>query len=94
MEPMTEFVELNSSEWALVQRVLAGVDVVLTRDGRRVARIAPVSAEESTKPLPPKPLRVPGLLEHSVGPEPEGAFDPLSEKDLALWYADVAPELK
>ena len=89
MDPGTEFVEPNAHDRAVVRRVPAGIDVVLTRDGRHVARIEPVSAEEAAPPPSPRPRRKPGILKHLVGPAPEGAFDPLSEEELALWYADI-----
>lgn len=60
----------------LVDRVAAGEDVVIARDGKALVRLVPVSERAP---------RVAGLFKHLIRPEPAGAFDPLTDAELADW---------
>ena len=60
----------------LLDRVAAGEEVVIARDGRPVARLVPLAA--------PKP-RVPGAWKHLTPPPDSFFFDPLPEEELRMW---------
>jgi prevent-host-death family protein len=60
----------------LLERVEAGRDVIIARNGRPVARLTSVAAE--------KPKRVPGLWKDIE--IPDSFFDPMTEDELAEWY--------
>jgi prevent-host-death family protein len=61
----------------LIEKVLAGEEVVITRRNREVARIVPA------KPAKKKPLL--GALKGQFELD-DSFFEPLSEEELALWY--------
>ena len=68
--------EAKTNLSCLIDRATAGEDVVIARAGKPMVRLAPVT---------PRAPRVPGLFRHLVGPEPRGAFDPLTDAELADW---------
>jgi prevent-host-death family protein len=75
---MTETVNMHqakSSLSRLVERALAGEDVVIARNGEPLVRLVPV-------PKPPK-QRVPGRLKGKVWMAPD--FDEMSEEELRDW---------
>ncbi len=70
----------------LINDVLAGKDVIISRGKEEVVRIVPLN--------PPKPKkRVLGHLAHLIPPgkDPleDGFWDPLPDEDLALWNCEV-----
>jgi prevent-host-death family protein len=76
----------------LVERALAGEDVILTKGKGRIpiARIVPITSLDlkNGHANPPMTKRPIGLFagEFEVGPE---FFDPLPEEELALWEAPL-----
>lgn len=63
----------------LIEQVLVGEEVVITRRNRVVARIVPAIADRKKELL--------GALKGQFGVD-DGAFDPLSESELAAWVRD------
>ncbi len=62
---------------ALIDRVAAGEDVVITRHGRAVARLAPVGdTAPASRPL--------GLMRGKIEIAP-GFYTPMTPEELALW---------
>jgi prevent-host-death family protein len=59
----------------LLERVIAGEEIVIARRGKAVARLCP---------LAPAAPRTPGLLKGRVE---DSFFDPLPEDELAAWEA-------
>ncbi|WEK04243.1 MAG: type II toxin-antitoxin system prevent-host-death family antitoxin [Candidatus Devosia phytovorans] len=59
----------------LIDAALAGEEVVIDKDNLTAVKIVPISAKQKFKL---------GLLEGKVGTVPD-FFEPMSEKDLALW---------
>lgn len=75
---MTETVNMHQAKTSLsrlVERALAGEDVVIARNGEPLVRLVPV-----TKTLKP---RVPGRLKGKVWMAPD--FDEMSEEELRDW---------
>ncbi len=63
----------------LLDRVLAGEEIIIARNGKPIARLVPV--EELRR-------RAPGVLAHLVaegGYDDAGLFEPLSEQELVAW---------
>lgn len=65
----------------LIARAEAGEEIVIARGRKPVAKLVPLER---------KPKRVPGRWKgrFTVGPE---FFEPMSGKELALWYGDADP---
>ncbi len=75
---MTETVNMHQAKSTLsrlVERALAGEDVVIARNGEPLVRLVPVAKER-------KP-RVPGRLKGKVWMAPD--FDEMSEEELRDW---------
>ena len=75
---MTETVNMHQAKSTLsrlVERALAGEDVVIARNGEPMVRLVPVQKER-------KP-RVPDRLEGTVWMAPD--FDEMSEEELRDW---------
>lgn len=75
---MTETVNMHQAKSTLsrlVERALAGEDVVIARNGEPLVRLVPVPKER-------KP-RVPGRLKGKVWMAPD--FDEMSEEELRDW---------
>ena len=62
----------------LIDKVLSGEEVVITRRNRVVARIVPPETPKNKKPLL-------GALKGQFEVD-DSFFEPLSEDELALWY--------
>jgi len=78
---MAECVNITRARNALsriVERALAGEEVVITRKGNPLVSLVPVG-----KPPPRKP-RVPGRYKGEIWIAPD-CFDPMSEDELKLW---------
>lgn len=76
---MTEIVNMpqaKSSLSRLVERALAGEEVVIARNGEPLVRLVPV--REERKP------RVPGRYKDKIWIAPD-CFEPMSEEELDLW---------
>ncbi len=75
---MTETVNMHQAKSTLsrlVERALAGEDVIIARNGEPLVRLVPVAKER-------KP-RVPGRLKGKVWMAPD--FDEMSEEELRDW---------
>ena len=76
---MAEIVNMHqakSSLSRLVERALAGEDILIARNGEPLVRLVPV-------PRTPKP-RVPGRGKGKIWIAPD-CFDPMTEEELELW---------
>jgi prevent-host-death family protein len=76
---MAEIVNMHqakSSLSRLVERALAGEDILIARNGEPLVRLVPV-------PRTSKP-RVPGRGRGKIWIAP-GCFDPMTEEELELW---------
>jgi prevent-host-death family protein len=76
---VTEIVNMHQAKTSLsrlVERALAGEDVVIARNGKPLVKLVPVPQE-------PKP-RVPGRYKGQIWIAPD-CFDPITEEELALW---------
>ena len=76
---MTEIVNMHqakSSLSRLVERALAGEEVVIARNGEPLVRLVPVPKKREP--------RVPGTVQGQNLDRP-GCFAPMSEAELALW---------
>jgi prevent-host-death family protein len=76
---MTEVVNMRqakSSLSRLVERALAGEDVVIARNGKPLVKLVPV-------PIERKP-RIPGRYKGKIWIAPD-CFEPMSEEELDLW---------
>jgi prevent-host-death family protein len=69
--------EAKTSLSRLVERALAGEEIVIARNGKPLVKLVPVETEK-------KP-RVPGLYKGKIWAAPD-CFDPMTEEDLAEWY--------
>lgn len=81
----------------LIAKVEAGEEVVICRGQKEVARLVPIASstargvhEEQAPWGSPgawdgKSPRKPGALKGIIGPTPDDAFAPLTDKDLAEW---------
>ena len=86
MDQVVNLADFDPALSKLIDRMSAGEEVVLERGGKPVARLVHVQEESSAT------CRVPGMLKHLIGPEPEGFFDPLTEEELKGWYGDDEPD--
>ena len=81
---MTETVNVYDAKTrlsALLSRVEAGEEIIISRNGRPVARLTQVAARQP---------RTPGALRGQIVIADD--FDELSDEDAALWYdAPVEP---
>jgi prevent-host-death family protein len=76
---MAEIVNMHQAKTSLsrlVERALAGEEVVIARNGEPLVRLVPVP--KKTKP------RVPGRGKGQIWIAPD-CFDPMSEEELNLW---------
>jgi antitoxin (DNA-binding transcriptional repressor) of toxin-antitoxin stability system len=76
---MAEIVNMHQAKTSLsrlVERALAGEEVVIARNGERLVKLAPVPKER-------KP-RVPGRYKGQIRMAPD-CFEPMSEVELDLW---------
>jgi prevent-host-death family protein len=76
---MAEIVNMHQAKTSLsrlVERALAGEEVVIARNGEPLVRLVPVEK----KPEP----RVPGRYKGQIWIAPD-CFDPMSEEELDLW---------
>ena len=76
---MTEIVNMHQAKTSLsrlVERALAGEEVVIARNGEPLVKLVPVLKER-------KP-RVPGRYKGQISIAPD-CFEPMSEDDLDLW---------
>jgi prevent-host-death family protein len=76
---MTEIVNMHqakSSLSRLVERALAGEEILIARNGEPLVKLVPVAQER-------KP-RVPGRYKGQIWIAP-GCFEPMSEEELDLW---------
>jgi prevent-host-death family protein len=76
---MAEIVNMHqakSSLSRLVEKALAGEEVVIARHGEPLVKLVPI-----TKELKP---RIPGRSKGKIWIAPD-CFEPMSEEDLALW---------
>ena len=76
---MAEIVNMHqakSSLSRLVERAIAGEEVVIASNGEPLVKLVPVSKER-------KP-RVPGRYKDGIWIAPD-CFDPMSEEELDLW---------
>jgi prevent-host-death family protein len=76
---MAEIVNMHqakSSLSKLVERALAGEEVVIARNGEPLVKLVPVLKERKA--------RVPGRWKGKIWIAPD-CFDPMSEEELALW---------
>jgi prevent-host-death family protein len=76
---MTEVVNMHqakSSLSRLVERALAGEEILIARNGEPLVKLVPVPKE-------PKP-RVPGRYKGNIWIAPD-CFEPMSEEELDLW---------
>ena len=67
----------------LLNRVMAGEEIVIAKAGKPVARLVPVRAELAGK-------RVPGIDQGQLWMADD--FDSMSEADLAEWYGSDLPK--
>jgi prevent-host-death family protein len=76
---MTEVVNMHqakSSLSRLVERALAGEDVVIARNGEPLVRLVPVAKERQP--------RIPGRYKGKIWIAPD-CFEPMSDEELDLW---------
>ena len=76
---MTEIVNMHqakSSLSRLVERALAGEEILIARNGEPVVKLMPLTKER-------KP-RVPGRYKGKIWIAPD-CFEPMSEEELNLW---------
>ena len=76
---MTEIVNMHqakSSLSRLIQRALAGEEILIARNGEPLVKLVPVPTER-------KP-RVPGRGKGRIWIAPD-CFDPMTEEELELW---------
>jgi prevent-host-death family protein len=76
---MAEIVNMHQAKTSLsrlVERALAGEEVVIARNGEPLVRLVPVSKQGEP--------RVPGRGKGQIWIAPD-CFDPMSEEELALW---------
>ena len=76
---MSETVNMHQAKTSLsrlVERALAGEEIVIARNGEPLVKLVPVEPER-------KP-RVPGKYKGQIWIAPD-CFDPMTEEELALW---------
>lgn len=76
---MSEVVNMHQAKTSLsrlVERALAGEEIVIARNGEPLVKLVPVPKEQ-------KP-RVPGRYKGQIWIAPD-CFDPMTEEELALW---------
>lgn len=62
----------------LIERVLAGEEIVVARNKEPVIKLVPAA--------PPKKKPLLGAMKDVMGDIPEDAFAPMTEEELADWY--------
>jgi antitoxin (DNA-binding transcriptional repressor) of toxin-antitoxin stability system len=103
MDPVDiKYAEKHLAE--LIERAVKGEDVYITVPSSgairmhavssTVAKLGIASAPRVTDLMAPfvplKEPRMPGQLEGTIPPPPEGFFDPLTDEELKDWYGDDA----
>ena len=76
---MAEIVNMHQAKTSLsklVERALAGEEVVIARNGEPLVKLVPVAQERTP--------RVPGRSKGKIWTAPD-CFDPMSEEELDLW---------
>jgi prevent-host-death family protein len=76
---MSEIVNMHQAKTSLsrlVERALAGEEIVIARNGEPLVRLVPVAKE-------PKP-RIPGRSKGKIWIAAD-CFDPMAEEELDLW---------
>ena len=76
---MSEIVNMHQAKTSLsrlVQRALAGEEIVIARNGEPLVKLVPVLKERTP--------RVPGRYKGKIWIAPD-CFDDMSEEELALW---------
>ena len=68
---------IRSTQASVVERALAGAEVVIARNGEPLVRLVPV--EKKREP------RVPGKYKGQIWIAPD-CFDPMTEEELEDWY--------
>jgi prevent-host-death family protein len=68
--------EAKSSLSRLVERALAGEDVVIARNGEPLVRLVPIPKKREP--------RVPGRYKGKIWISPD-CFEPMSDEELGLW---------
>ncbi len=77
---MTQTVNMHQAKTSLsrlVERALAGEEVVIARNGEPLVRLVPI-------PKPAREPRVPGRGKGDIWIAPD-CFEPMSEEELELW---------
>ena len=77
---MAEIINMHQAKTSLsrlVERALAGEEIVIARNGEPLVKLVPVTKEER------KP-RVPGRYKGKIWIAPD-CFKPMSEEELDLW---------
>jgi prevent-host-death family protein len=76
---MAEIVNMHEAKTSLsrlVERALAGEEIVIARNGEPLVKLVPVPKERQP--------RVPGRYKGKIWIAPD-CFDPMSEEELDLW---------
>jgi prevent-host-death family protein len=76
MAEMVNMHQAKSSLSRLVEKAMAGEEIIIARNGEPLVKLVPVLKER-------KP-RVPGRDKGKIWIAPD-CFDPMSEEELALW---------
>jgi prevent-host-death family protein len=76
MSKVVNMHQAKTSLSRLVERALAGDDIVIARNGEPLVKLVPVVKEQ-------KP-RVPGRYKGQIWIAPD-CFEPMTEEELALW---------
>ena len=78
---MAEIVNMDQAKASLsrlVERALAGEEVVIARNGEPLVKLVPIQKPAELKP------RVPGRSKGKIWIAPD-CFDPMSDDELKLW---------
>ena len=77
---MSEIVNMHQAKTSLsrlVERALAGEEIVIARNGEPLVKLVPI--EKKREP------RVPGKMKGQIWISPD-CFDPMTDEELAEWY--------
>ena len=78
IDHVAEIVDLDPVLTELVDRAVAGEEIVLEREGKPVARLVGLARDAAER-------RGFGVLKGALGPAPAGFFDPLTDDEMADW---------